>query len=525
MMNSIEAIAATCLVHGWRLVLAFSVASLCVALLRRPCRRLFGAERACQLWFLPPLAMLASQWPHAAAGVGLDAPLPALVYLITSAALPSSPHGAMLDGYSWRVGVLCVWALGMLWVAWRAIRAQRRYHALLRHATPVADASSSTALLRAGQPDVGPAMVGAWRARIVIPVDFETRYDTVERSLILAHERMHARRRDGLACLGAQGMLAAFWFNPLAWWALDSLRHDQELACDAAVLGQHRTQRRAYANAMLKTQPSAGQLPVGCSWSPRHPITERIAMLKQPPPSQLRVRLGLIAGLVLGTIVTGAVYAASRPSGAVAASTSPVVAASEYQLDIMVASFSRGAAADHAERTTGAVCMKPGEPGGVNSDKGWQLELTVMPLDGRRVSVALNLIATPGKPPLSRRLEGRLGQPLLAEFNDAAGKHAYSVDVTPLAGCPARMTGVAENGAAERLTLIKQTVKNQPVRAVVESMAQSAGLQITNPQDLSRRLVTLDFDQIPAERALQLMANIDGKRAIFHGKQVRFDAK
>lgn len=68
-MNSIEAIAATCLVHGWRLVLAFTAATLCVALLRRPCRRLFGAQRAYHLWLLPPLAMLASQWPHVAPGL------------------------------------------------------------------------------------------------------------------------------------------------------------------------------------------------------------------------------------------------------------------------------------------------------------------------------------------------------------------------------------------------------------------------------------------------------------------------
>jgi beta-lactamase regulating signal transducer with metallopeptidase domain len=52
--------------RGWLLVLAFTAAVLVAALLRRPCRRLFGAERAFQLWLLPPLAMLASQLPHVA---------------------------------------------------------------------------------------------------------------------------------------------------------------------------------------------------------------------------------------------------------------------------------------------------------------------------------------------------------------------------------------------------------------------------------------------------------------------------
>ena len=521
-MNSIDAVAALCLTHGWRLVLAYTAATLCVALLRRPCRRLFGAQRAHQLWLLPPLAMLASQWPHAAAGANVDGPLPALVYLITSAATPLSTHGGISDSQGWRVVVLSIWMLGLLLVAWRAMRAQRRYRELLGDATLVTDTSSSTTMLRAGQPDVGPALVGAWRARIVIPVDFETRYDSVERDLILAHERMHAKRRDGLWCLVAQMTLAAFWFNPVAWWAVGALRHDQELACDAAVLLQHRTRRRAYANAMLKTQPSVRQLPVGCSWSPRHPITERIAMLKQSSPSQLRVRLGLVTGLLFGTIVTGVVYAASRPSGLAATQPSAVTAADEYQLNIMVASFSDGTDADHAQRTTVGLCMKPGESGSVNSGNGWQLEAKVLPAGRERVNVALALNTSVDKPLASRHLEGRLGGPLLAQFRDADGKHSYSIDVTPLAGCPARL---ADGGAAARLTMIKQTVKNQPVRAVVVSMARRAGLSITNPQALSTRLVTLDFDQIPAERALQLMANIDGKQAIFHGRQVRFEAK
>jgi beta-lactamase regulating signal transducer with metallopeptidase domain len=521
-MISIEAFAATCLAHGWRLLLAFTVAILFVALLRRPCRRLFGVQRACQLWLLPPLVMLASQWPHVAAGVSANAPLPALVYLITSAAVAPPARAGVVVIHGWQIAVLCTWALGIGLVSCRAMVAQRLYRDGLRDATPVTDTLTSTPLLRAAQPDVGPALVGAWNPWIIIPADFECRYDVVERGLILAHERMHARRRDGFGCLLAQITLAVFWFNPLAWWALGALRHDQELACDAAVLLEHRTERRAYANAMLKTQPSARQLPVGCSWSPRHPVTERIAMLKQPSPSRLRSRLGLITGVVLGTIVSGVVYAASQPSGPGVTSPSSAAAADEYQLDIMVGSFVRGADTDHAERTTVGLCMKPGEPGSVNTGNGWQLQAKVKPTGADRVSIALALSNIAGKPLASRELEGRLGGPLLAEFEDADGKHSYSIDVTPLAGCPAR---VVDSGAAARLTMIKQTVKNQPVRAVVESMAQRAGLEVTNLQDLSTRLVTLEFDQIPAERALRLMANIDGKQAIFHGKQVRFDAK
>lgn len=245
-------------------------------------------------------------------------------------------------------------------------------------------------------------------------------------------------------------------------------------------------------------------------------------MLKQPSPSRLRARFGLLAGFVLGTIVTGLVYAASQPPGPLAAPQPATELAGQYQLDIMVAAFSKDAAADHAERTTGTLCVNPGEPGGINTDKGWDLVTKVKPLADGRVSVALDLTTAAGKPLPSRRLEGHLGQPLLAEFNDADGVHAYSIDVTPLAGCPARL---ADSGAAARLSMIKQAVKNQPVREVVESMAKRAGLEVVNPQALTMRPVTLNFDQIPAERAMRLMADVDGKQAVFNGNQVRFDAK
>ncbi|MFA6230207.1 MAG: M56 family metallopeptidase [Rhodanobacter sp.] len=519
-MSSLDLTGIDWLGHGWLLLLSFTVAVLLVAALRKPCRHLFGTERAFQLWLLPPLAMLVSQMPHAAAAG--DGALPSLVYVITSVVSAPQTHVDSSLAVNWRAGVVLVWCVGMLVTLLIALLAQRRYRRQLAGAEVMSDCSSRWPVLRAISAEVGPALVGAWRSRIVLPADFESRYDATEQMLILAHEAAHARRRDGWWCLLAQFVAAIVWFHPLAWWALGALRHDQELACDAAVLREHGNRRFSYANAMLKTQAAGLALPIGCAWSPRHPITERIAMLKQSPSSHLQARLGLIAGFVLATIVTGAVYAASRPAIPVAATPSPAAAAGEYQLDIMVASFSKGAAADHAERTTGAICMKPGEPGGVNTDKGWQLGLKVMPLEGGRVSVALDLSAMPGKPPLSRRLEGRLGQPLLAEFNDADGKHAYSIDVTPLAGCPAR---VAESGATQRLTMIKQTVKDQPVRAVAESMARRAGLQITNPQDLSQRLVTLDFDQVPAERAMQLIADIDGMRAVFDDKRVRFEVK
>ena len=43
----------------------------------------------------------------------------------------------------------------------------------------------------AADPSIGPALVGVLRPRLVLPADFETRFDARERALILAHEEVY----------------------------------------------------------------------------------------------------------------------------------------------------------------------------------------------------------------------------------------------------------------------------------------------------------------------------------------------
>jgi len=516
-MNSIELTGIDWIGHGWLLLLAFTAAVLVVAALRKPCRHLFGTERTFQLWLLPPLAMLASQWPH---GTSANlAALPPLVYMITSVAsvLPSHASGSV--GAGWRICAVLIWCAGVMLTLALAVLAQWRYRNRLLGAMPMVDVPSRWPVLRAVNADVGPALVGAWRTRIVLPADFEHRYDATERALILAHEAMHARRRDGWWCLFAQATAAMFWFHPLAWWALGTLRHDQELACDAAVLREHGEQRRNYAKAMLKTQSALFALPVGCPWSPRHPLTERIAMLKLTPPSRLRRSTGMITGLVLASAVVGSVYAASATSGQPLATASKP-AASEYQLDMMVASTTDDAHRSHADRTTLALCMAPGESGSA-ATHGWKIDATTVPDGDNRVRIDLAMMEA-GSGPLHLQLHAILGEPVHTYIEGQDGKNRYAFDVTPLAGCPAR---TATTETASRLMLNNEYVKDQPARATAESIASKAGLTLVNPEALDNRLVTLNFEQIPAELALQLIADVGGKMAVFDGNRVHFEPK
>ncbi|MFC5438112.1 M56 family metallopeptidase [Rhodanobacter umsongensis] len=518
-MNSVEWAGIDWLGRGWMLLLAFTAAVLAAAALRRASRHLFGAERAFGLWLLPPLAMLASQLPHLAGGD--RAPLPALVYLIASAigSMPAVVSESASIG--WRSCAAWVWLAGVAISLGRAVLAQARYRCLLRGSIAMADVPSRWPVLRAAYADVGPALVGAWRARIVLPADFERRYDASERALILAHEAMHARRRDGWWCLLAQIAVALFWFHPLAWWALGALRRDQELACDAAVLREHGTQRRSYASAMLKTQSAPFSLPVGCLWSPRHPLTERIAMLKSPLPGRLRRRIGGIAVATLACLVGGAVYAVSAPSGPRPGMAAASGAVGEYQLDMTLELGTDDAPASHAERMTLALCMRAGKSGTVDTH-GWTVEATPVPEGESRLRIDLAVTHAGGAPVARTQLHGALGESVHAEGKGDDGKHAYAVDITPLAGCPAR-TATADTGARSRL--ISQAVRNESARAVAVSVALAAGLTLVNPEALDDRPVTLNFDRIPAERAMHLIADIDGAKAMFDGNRVRFEPK
>jgi len=103
-----------------------------------------------------------------------------------------------------------------------------------------------------------------------------------------------------------------------------ALRVDQELACDARVMAARAHEKRAYAEAMLKTQLAAHAVPLGCQWPPlgAQPLKQRIAMLAQPAPTAARRASG---AALCALVVCGAgalVWAAQPPRAAYAAAES-----------------------------------------------------------------------------------------------------------------------------------------------------------------------------------------------------------
>lgn len=282
--------------------LAGSAAIGLVLLVRGVVRRTFGAGLAYALWGLVPLAMAAAMLPAAARPQALGA-LPVV--------LAAGPVQALegVDGSApWPAARLLAgaWLLGAAALAALLSAQQRRFRVSLGRLV-LRDDGHLQAQASAGL----PAVLGAVRPRIVLPCDFEQRYDPEQQVLVLHHERTHIARGDARINALVAVLRCLHWFNPLLHFAAARFRQDQELACDARVIASHPHTRRRYGEAMLNTQLADAALPVGCHWSGSgrafpHPLKERIAMLKNPLPSRSRSATGsfLLAGLALVTTLS-----------------------------------------------------------------------------------------------------------------------------------------------------------------------------------------------------------------------------
>lgn len=284
-----------------RLQLAASAAILLVLLLRPLALRCCGAGSAYWLWLVVPLAAAASLLPAREQVVMIPAAsdIPALRLQIepdliaggtqehatTAQAVQLVPEDRSKSGL-----LIGLWLLGTGALLIRSIVNTRRL---------------------ASSPSIGPALVGVLRPRLVLPQDFEVRFNAEERALILAHEEMHRASRHALVNALVEVARCASWFNPLAHLAAWRFRADQELACDTAVIAANPQARRAYAEALLKSQVAGVLVPMGCVWTSATAgrLAERIARLSAQLPGRRRRFVGAASIVGIGIAASYAAWA------------------------------------------------------------------------------------------------------------------------------------------------------------------------------------------------------------------------
>ncbi len=289
-----------------RLQLAVSAAILMVLLLRPLALRWCGAGTAYWLWLVVPLAAMAVLLPahEQVVVIPVTPDIPILRPHIAPdldagiarehAAVPPAVRLGVPDGHLTSGLLIALWLLGAGVFLIRSIVNTRRL-------------TSSAS--------IGPALVGVLRPRLVLPQDFEARFNAEERALILAHEEMHRASRHTLVNALVEVARCASWFNPLAHWAALRFRADQELACDTAVIAAHPEARRAYAQALLKAQVSDIYLPMGCVWTSvtAKRLAERIARLSEQLPGRRRRLFGASSIVGIGIAASYAAWAQQPP--------------------------------------------------------------------------------------------------------------------------------------------------------------------------------------------------------------------
>jgi beta-lactamase regulating signal transducer with metallopeptidase domain len=293
-----------------RSTLGASLAILLVLGLRLPIRRMFGARAGYRAWVIVPLAALASMAPPPRLDIYSDLPKTMEPALEAAAGLAAGTYWPWLT---------LLWAAGALLCG--LVMAFRQHRFLKALGRPNLDEDGLPLLHALDGSAIGPAVVGAFNPRIVLPANFAARYTDEERRLVLAHERAHLFAHHAqVNALGAL-LLCLNWFNPLAYIASRLMRIDQELATDAAVVAQFPKGQRAYAEAILKTQMAALSLPLGCQWPTRagHPLRERIALMARPGSGKATSPLGAAAIGALCLATGAAAWAAQPPAGMFAA--------------------------------------------------------------------------------------------------------------------------------------------------------------------------------------------------------------
>jgi beta-lactamase regulating signal transducer with metallopeptidase domain len=275
--------------------LAMAAGIVAVALLRRPMRAAFHVTLAYALWLLVPAAMLASLLPPRF--VAATAPPPLAAHPADTqipAVLGSARMAVQALPFDGSMALFAVWIAGMgamlLYLVW----AQHQFHKAERLGV------------------AGPAVVGFFKPRIVVPSGFAMQFSAPEQEAILAHEKIHLARQDARLNAIVALLRCLNWFNPLVHLGALWFRRDQELACDTAALGH--VSRVDYANALLKSQMRAVMLPLGCAWpASEHPLTERVALLKRQMPTQARRWTGAALILSLTTLAGLGAWAAQPP--------------------------------------------------------------------------------------------------------------------------------------------------------------------------------------------------------------------
>lgn len=296
---------------------------LAAALLRRALGGRLIPEARLALWFVCLIRLLAPVFPDSGLSLwGLlpragtaSAPAPAPIGgtgnlpagnapvsgLMNPGPVPVEPTGG---AFPWEAVALSLWiGVGLLLAVWYVLRWNRTRRAVaeaipLPRDDPRYAPLPKCARLREGVMDGAPLTFGAARPTVVLCPGLSG----AALDCVLAHEGVHARRRDNLWHYAMAAALVLYWWNPAVWLMARLLRRDIELACDRAAVRKLGADRRAEYAETLVALATAGAEPAFCRTFGRKAAEERIlSVMKFKKTTVLGVvlSLALVAGVTV----------------------------------------------------------------------------------------------------------------------------------------------------------------------------------------------------------------------------------
>ena len=152
--------------------------------------------------------------------------------------------------------------------------------------------------------DFGPALVGVWAPRIVLP-QWALRLTPEALRITCLHEAEHKAARDTWLLFGGALLVALTPWNPLVWWQVSRLRTAVELDCDQRVL-RTGVPRSVYGELLLQlgTRTQAFVAPVAALAQPISLLERRLTMMMTDVKRGGPLRTGgLVVAAVLLVIV------------------------------------------------------------------------------------------------------------------------------------------------------------------------------------------------------------------------------
>jgi TonB family protein len=178
----------------------------------------------------------------------------------------------------------------------------------------------------------GPAVIGVWRAMIIVPRWLLARR-AEEQRLVIAHERSHIEARDPLLLVAGAGLVVLTPWNPVSWWCFARLRLATELDCDARVLSAG-APPRAYGSLLLDLTAALPMSRIGSPAFAARPsqLEQRLLAMTTRPVGPHRRRATLLAAMMLtATAIIAACSAeVQEPLTADAAARTEPAAATVY---------------------------------------------------------------------------------------------------------------------------------------------------------------------------------------------------